>query len=219
MSCRNCCFTGRSWYLFWPHLTRSRGCRRILLTWDGIEGSAVIVICQERHCLCLWSLGLRNREIYVFLCALLQDSSQAYSSSLVWFIKHAMFISFNQFTSELLSIEFLWANSPLKQARSIFNAAAPIPNDLWAIVWEQLQEEKRRLERGNMIQKTVLWHSRWSCLGKICLEEQIYPKNPNHQSNFPAVLPLWTPHRGEDTQVSIPRLLITYYMWTIPGIY
>lgn len=134
MSCRNCCFTGRSWYLFWPHLTRSRGCRRILLTWDGIEGSAVIVICQERHRLCLWSLGLRKREIYVFLCALLQDSSQAYSSSLVWFIKHVMFISFNQFTSELLSIEFLWANFPLKQVRSIFNAAAPIPNDLCASV-------------------------------------------------------------------------------------
>lgn len=148
MSCRNCCFTGRSWYLFWPHLTRSRGCRRILLTWDGIEGSAVIVICQERHRLCLWSLGLRKREIYVFLCALLQDSSQAYSSSLVWFIKHVMFISFNQFTSELLSIEFLWANSPLKQARSIFNAAAPIPNDLWAIVWEQLQEEEKEVGKG-----------------------------------------------------------------------
>lgn len=45
-----------------------------------------------------------------------------------------MFISFNQFTSELLSIEFLWANSPLKQVRSIFNAAAPIPNDLCASV-------------------------------------------------------------------------------------
>lgn len=32
-------------------------------------------------------------------------------------------------------------------------------------------------------------------------------------------LSLWTTHVGEDTQVSIPRLLITYYMWTIPGIY
>lgn len=106
MSCRNCCFTGRSWplmtFLTSPH--NNQRLQEFLLTWDGIEGSAVIMICQERHCLRLWSLGLRNREVYVFLCGLLQDSFQSYSSSLLWFIKHTMFISLNQFASELLSI-------------------------------------------------------------------------------------------------------------------
>lgn len=58
-SCRSCYFTGRKWLLVTsltspqhnPHLPR--GYRCIFLTWYGIEGSAVIVISQERHCFCL----------------------------------------------------------------------------------------------------------------------------------------------------------------------
>lgn len=36
-------------FLTSPH--NNQRLQEFLLTWDGIEGSAVIMICQERHCL------------------------------------------------------------------------------------------------------------------------------------------------------------------------
>lgn len=73
------------------------------------------------------------------------------------------------------TFKFLWTNSSLKQVESIFSAATHIYNYFHAPEKECQQDKEVRLERVNIIQKTVTWHSRIVFSGKLRLEKQICP--------------------------------------------